>query len=57
MIGNEEPVMDPEEPKKASTEEIFEKAKVSTQRALKDAGLVLGYLFYDPMAAHKRALP
>lgn len=56
MIGNEEPVMDPKEPKRASAEEIIEKARVSTQRALKDAGLVLGYLFSDPMAAHKRAL-
>jgi hypothetical protein len=53
---HEESGIDTEESKRASTEEVIERARVSTQRALKDAGLVLGYLFSDPMAAQKRAL-
>lgn len=48
--------MDREEDKKSSSEEIFEKAKVSTQKALQDAMLVLGHLAADPMRVHQKAL-
>lgn len=45
-----------EEDKKSSSEEIFEKAKALTQKALQDAMLVLGYLAADPMRVHQKAL-
>ena len=48
--------MDREEDKESSYEETFDKAKASTQKALQDTMLVLGYLVADPMRVDQKAL-